>query len=159
MIMSTPSPSQTLNRLLTIHYRSLAMYLIWATPYRRSEDEQAWKTIQQIVSDQEAYSGRIVELLTERGWNVNYGDFPITFTSSHDLSLKYLVRRLVDSQKSAIKAIRECYQALSQDALGQALADECLGAATGHLEILEELLAPKSSDTLLKLHEETVETP
>jgi hypothetical protein len=153
-----PSTAPTLNRLLAIQYRSLAMYLIWASPYRRPEDEEAWKAIQQVVADQEAYCGRIVELLLDRGWNVDYGDFPITFTGSHDLSLKYLVHQLVDSQKQTIKAIRECYEALSQDAVGQALADECLGAAIGHLEILEEVRNQKSSDTVLKVHEEAVET-
>ena len=98
----------TLNKLLAIHYRSLPMYLVWAAPYRRDEDVTAWKTILQIVDDQKELSSRIVELISDRNWRVDYGDFPITFTGSHDLSLQYLVRRLADWQKGTVKAIQAC---------------------------------------------------
>jgi hypothetical protein len=145
--------ADVLNRLLAIHYRSLPMYLIWASPYRRPEDEHAWNTIQQIVEDQKALSARIVELIVERNWRVDYGDFPITFTGSHDLSLDFLIRRLVQWQKGTIAAIQECYDALADDPVAQGLADECLGTAKAHLEILQELLAAKQKPAdEMKLH-------
>ena len=143
----------TFNRLLAIHYRSLPMYMVWATPYRRAEDEHSWKTILQIVEDQKALSARIVELIADRNWRVDYGDFPITFTGSHDLALDFLVRRLAQWQKGTVTAIQECYEALADDPVAQALADECLGAAKGHLELLEELLAPAKATAEVKLHD------
>lgn len=150
---ATSSTPETLNRLLAIHYRSLPMYLIWASPYRRAEDEHSWQTIQQIVDDQKAFSARIVELVTDRNWRVDYGDFPITFTGSHDLSLSFLIRRLVEWQRGTVAAIQECTSALADDPVGQALADECLGAAKGHLETLEELLVAKKKPVAVKLHD------
>ena len=149
---------EKLNKLLAIHYRSFPMYLVWATPYRRAEDEHALKTIQQIVDDQKAISARIVELITDRNWRVDYGDFPITFTSSHDLALDFLVRRLVQWQKGTVTAIQECYDALADDPLAQGLADECLGTAKGHLETLEELQQGKRPPGEIKIHETTAET-
>ena len=143
----------TFNRLLAIHYRSLPMYMMWATPYRRAEDEHSWKTIGQIVEDQKALSSRIVELIADRNWRVDYGDFPITFTGSHDLALNFLVRRLAQWQKGTVSAVQECYEALAADPVAQALADECLGAAKGHLELLEELLVPAQTTAEVKLHD------
>ena len=155
--MASHTPD-VLNRLLAIHYRSLAMYLVWATPYRRAEDEHAWKTIQQVVGDQEAMSARIVDLISDRSWRVDYGDFPITFTGAHDLSLKYLARRLVQWQTGTVTAIQECYEDLADDPIAQGLSDECLGAAKGHLEVLEELVQEYNPAPALKLHESPAET-
>jgi hypothetical protein len=143
--------ADVLNRLLAIHYRSLPMYMLWACPWRRSEDERAWQTIGQVVEDQKQLSARIVELIGDRHLKVDYGDFPITFTGSHDLALNYLLRRLVDWQKGTVSAVRECYEALAHDPVAQGLADECLGAARGHLETLEELLSAKRNPPEVKL--------
>jgi hypothetical protein len=145
-----------LNRLLAIEYRSLPMYLLWACPHRTAGDEQAWKTIQSIVDDQKAMSTRIAELIADRSWRVDLGDFPITFTGSHDLDLDYLVRRLVDWQKGTVASIQECYTALADDPVAQAVADEALGEAKGHLESLEEIVARKNAPApAVKLHEPT----
>jgi hypothetical protein len=129
------------------------MYLVWASPYRRAGDEPIWKTIQQIVDDQKALCARIVELILERELPVDYGDFPITFTGSHDLALSFLLRRLVQWQSGTVTANQECYEALADDPVAQGLADECLGTAKGHLELLEELLAARPKTTDVALHE------
>ena len=150
---SSHSTPDVLNRLLTIHYRSLAMYLVWACPYRRHEDEHAWQVVLQVVEDQKTLCTRIVELISERNWRMDYGDFPITFTGSHDLSLAYLVRRLVDYERGTIAALQECCQQLADDPVAQGLAEECLGMAKGHLESLEELLTARQSPSTVKLHE------
>jgi hypothetical protein len=143
----------TLNKLLAIHFRSLPMYMVWASPYRRPEDEHVWQTIQQIVDDQRALAARVVELILERKWLVDYGDFPITFTGSHDLSLRFLVRRLVQWQSGTVAAVQECCESLKNDPIAQALAEECLGSAKGHLDTLEELLADFSNTDNVKLSE------
>lgn len=151
------STADTLNRLLAIHYHSLPMYMVWATPYRQAEDDTSWQTIGQIVADQKQLSARIVELIDERGGRVDSGDFPITFTGSHDLSLGFLVRRLLQWQKDTVQAIQQCYEALADDPIAQGLADECLGAAKGHLESLEELLTRTHKPAEVKIHDpETV---
>jgi hypothetical protein len=142
---STDNVRETLTRLLAIEYRSLPMFLMWACPYRDTGDDDAWKTIKHIVNQQTAMSGRISELITDRGWRVDYGDFPITFTGSHDLSLQFLVRRLIDWQKGTVTSLEQCYRDLADDPTAQAVADECLGEAKGHLESLEELVAKKPS--------------
>ncbi len=142
----------TLNRLLAIQYRSLPMYMVWATPYRRSGDEAAWQVVQHIVENQRQLSAQIVELIEDRRERVDYGDFPITFTGSHDLSLHFLVRRLIEWQQGTVVAVQECYDALADDPVAQGLADECLGAAKGHLESLEELLSGNHKPPEVKLH-------
>lgn len=145
--------ADTLNRLLAIQYRSLPMYLVWATPYRRAGDEAAWNTISQIVEDQRQHSARIVDLILDRKERVDYGDFPITFTGSHDLALSFLVRRLIQWQKDTVAAVQRCYDELAEDPVAQGLADECLGAARGHLESLEELISGNHKPAGIKIHE------
>ena len=60
---------------------------------------------------------------------------------------------MVDYQKGTVTAIQQCYDALGDDPVAQALADECLGAAKGHLESLQELVAAKRKPLEIKLHE------
>lgn len=128
------------------------MYLIWAAPYRSPGDEPEMRAIRHVVDDQQAMCSRIVDLLLERNQRVSYGDFPITFTGSHDLSLSYLMQRVTKYQQGTVKAIEECCKALADDPLAQGLAEECLGMAKGHLETFEELVSPKPPQTV-KLHE------
>ena len=83
------------------------------------------------------------------------GDFPITFTGSHDLDLNYLMRRLVDFQKDTVASLEEVYQQLADDPIVQAFADECLGTAKGHFETLQDVVGSGSKPeaaTELKLH-------
>jgi hypothetical protein len=97
-----------------------------------------------------------VDLIQDRKLFVDYGDFPITFTGSHDLSLNFLVRRLVQWQKDTVVAVQQCYDALADDPIAQGLADECLGAAKGHLESLEELVSGNHQPAGVKIHEPEV---
>lgn len=155
----TESSLDALNRLLAIQYRSLPQYLLWACPYRRAEDDRAWSVIQHVVEDQQALSARVVELIEDRQARVDYGDFPLTFTGTHDLSLDYLVRRLIEWQQGTVQAIEQVVAKLGRDPVGQSLAEECLGAAKGHLENLRELLTPAAPAETIKLADAATAVP
>src|SRR5262249_10499764 len=128
-----------LNRLLVILYRSLPMYLADAAPWTRPADEEAKKVLGHIVADYKKYAGRIAELLLERRHVLGFGEYPMAFTDTHDLSLDYLINELISYQKQDIGAIEQCGADLRTDLPAKALAEEILGNARGHLESLEEL--------------------
>jgi hypothetical protein len=137
--MNRTGSTATLNRLLATLYRSLPMYLADAVPWVHPGDEHAKHVLNHIVADYRMYSGRIVELLTQRRQLLSFGEYPMVYTDTHDLSLDYLLNELVYYQKQDINAIERCMTELGGDGAGRNLAEEILGNAKGHLESLEEL--------------------
>jgi hypothetical protein len=129
---------QTLNRLLTIIYRSLPMYLTYACPWTQRGDEKAVATLGHIVEDQKQLANRIAEHILKSG-PIDMGEYPLDFPDTHDLSLDYLIVKLVNCQKDDVTALEQCVADLKNDREAAALAEEALGAARGHLESLEEL--------------------
>ncbi len=69
------------------------------------------------------------------------------FTDLHDLSLDYLVSRLIRCQQQDIAVIAACVPQLATAPAAQTLAEEALGAARAHLEALEGLAVPRVSAT------------
>ena len=63
------------------------------------------------------------------------------FTSLHDLSLDYLLGKLVQHQEETIREIDRCVGQLQTIPTIQAIAQEALGEAKGHLDSLRELVA------------------
>ena len=139
--MATSGVYDALNQLLTILYRSLPMYLTFASPWTHHGDDKAVAALKHIVAEQKRLANRIAHHIMEYYGRVDLGEYPPDFPDTHDLSLDYLVRKLVLCQKRDIAAIERCIAALAPDRKAAALAEEALGAARGHLETLEELAA------------------
>jgi hypothetical protein len=128
-----------LNRLLAIHCRSLPMYLADARPHVAAGEMRAEQTLAQILRDQQALAQRIAGLILDRRGMIDTGGFPMEYTDTHMLDLEFLVKELIRCQRQDIAAIERCVAALAADREARELAEECLGAAKGHLESLEEL--------------------
>lgn len=138
--MARIDTNAVLNRLLVTLYRSAAMYLgDTAAPWMHVGDETAKRTVDGIAADYRMYSQRIVDLLEQRRVAFSFGEYPMAFTDTHDLSLDYLIGELTYYQKQDIATIEKCVADLVNDGPARALAEEILGNARGHLESLEEL--------------------
>ncbi len=144
--MAEPEIYRALNRLLTILERSMPMYLSYASPWVRRGDSKAVTALEAIVEQQRKLAERVAELVLQRG-PINLGEFPVEFYDTHDLSLDYLLSRLVDYQRRDVAALERCVDDLQSDRPSAAVAEEALGAARGHLEILEELAASLGNST------------
>lgn len=132
----------TLNRLLSVECSSLPRYLAGTSPWHRSGDERAAVVLEQIVADQEYMAGRIADLIFARGGLPDPGGFPMEYTDLHMLSFDYLTGEMVRSTRLDIATIEACVRQLAGDREARALAEEVLGSERGHLESLEELVAP-----------------
>lgn len=142
MSAAVTSPQRTirlLNRLLGIEYRSLPMYLTYASPWTHEGDEKATEALRHIVADQEAMSQRIAELVQSLGGRPEPGEYPMDFTSMHFLSLDFLLTELVRHQQRSIAAIERVVGQLGDDREARELAEELLGSERAHLEALESL--------------------
>lgn len=137
--MSKHSTHRALNQLLTVVERSLPMYLSYARPYTPSPTDPALEALDRIVTQQKELAERIGQAVLDLG-PIELGDYPIEFYDLHDLSIDFLLGKLVQYQQQAIEKIERIVSQLHHDRASAALAEEALGQARGHLEILEELL-------------------
>jgi hypothetical protein len=129
-----------LNRLLTIVFRSFPMYLVDAAPWMHPGDNRAKQLLNHMVDDGKVYSQRLSDLLMDRRALAGYGEYPMVFTDTHDLSLDYLLSEISYYQKQDIAGIQKCVADLAHDPEGRTLAEEILGNSRGHLESLDELI-------------------
>lgn len=141
MLMSPPSTTEILNRVLVLHMRSLPMYLSYAPPYQLYQHARAKVVLDQIVEDQKRTVDRLGTLILDSGGTIDYGEFPMSFTSLHDLSLAYLLKLLIERQQKHIVVCERLADQLSIAPFAQAAARETVGEAKGHLENLQELQA------------------
>jgi len=139
--MSPPSTTEILNRLLVLHVRSLPMYLSYAPPYQLAQHAGAKQVLDQIVEDQKRTIDRLGTLILDSGGTIDYGEFPMSFTSLHDLSLSYLLKLLIERQQKHVVVCDRLADQLSMAPYAQAAAREAVGEAKGHLENLQELQA------------------
>ena len=137
--MNQPTTNEILNRLLVIHNRSLPMYLNSATPWWGERDARARDVLAQIVADQQHMVDRIGALILEHGGSIEYGEFPIRFTAYHDIAGDYLLAKMIDYQQRTIAAIEKCAAQLADEPRAHALAQQALGMARAHLDMLKEL--------------------
>jgi hypothetical protein len=137
--MSPPSTIDILNRLLVLHERSLPVYLNYAPPHQLGSNAKAKAVLDQIVTDQRRTIDRLGTIIIESGGSPDYGEFPMSFTSLHDLSLEYLLKLLIERQQKFITACERLTDQLNMAPYAQAAAREAVGEAKGHLENLQEL--------------------
>jgi hypothetical protein len=130
-----------LNRLLALHSRSLPMYLASARPFTKPGDERALETLGHIVDDQRLMVDRIAEVISEEGGTALSGEYPMEFTNLHDLSMEFLIQRVLERQRQDLTTIEQLARQLEGYPRAFAVTREALGAAQGHLDSLEELSA------------------
>ena len=128
-----------LNRLLAVHGRSLPIYLANAVPWVGRGRSEAVEVLQAIAADQRQTVDRIGELIVDEGGRLNLGGFPMGFTSYHDLSIDFMVTKLIERQRVDIHKIEAVVAETESGSTIRAIAEEALGAAKGHLQSLQEL--------------------
>jgi hypothetical protein len=148
-IMNPPVTEEILNRLMVMHHRSLPTYLRDAPPWMGSDrrNGEARAVLSSIARDHESLVDEIGELLLERNWVLHYGEYPLKYTAYHDLSLDFVLDRLIEQQRLNVERIEQSVGQLERDPVGRALAERALGAAKAHLEQLQALKAPRAPST------------
>ncbi len=125
--------------MLAVHGRSLPIYLADAAPWVGRGHSEAVEVLQAIAADQRQTVDRIGELIVDEGGRLNLGGFPMEFTSYHDLSIDFMVTKLIERQRVDVQEIETVVAETESGSTIRVIAEEALGAAKGHLQSLQEL--------------------
>ncbi len=137
--MIAPQDLQALNRLLQLEYRSLPVYLEYADPWHRHEDQEAVEALRHAAQDHQETARRLAEFIYEHDGAVDPGEFPMEFTDLHDLDMEYLLPLVVEAERRTIAEMEQLVQGI-QSPEAKTLAEEVLGAERAHLDRFEALL-------------------
>ncbi len=138
-----PQILDLLAELVRLHRYSLVRYLRYADPW--AENREATEVLRQISDMQEAAAERLETVILQYDGELPVGDFPLEYTSLHDLALNYLLPKAIEHQRGLVASLRDAVGQLDDEPEIQALVEEALGEAKGHLESLEELVTAKSA--------------
>ena len=137
--MNAVDTNAILNSVIILHNRSLAVYLSDATPWMGKSGPEVAETLEAIAEDNRDIADKISRFVIENSGDVAAGEFPMTFTSLHDLSVDYLLTKLVQHQQEAVQFLQQAAARLELAPMAKALVDEALGAARAHYDSLKEL--------------------
>lgn len=144
--MFSSTAAKLLNQTAALHRNSMPTYLSFTHPWFGEGDEEAVDVLRQIAIDHKYVVDKIMTPLEAAGQDEHLGNFPMEYTSLHDLSIEYLVRRAVPYQELLLKRLEDLIEAMPADeAAPRELAEETLGLAKGHLKNLQEAVADLAS--------------
>jgi hypothetical protein len=137
--MESPRTIRVLNELLQVLRRSLPAYLADAKPWGQSEDQPLCSALDHLVADQQRYAQRVSEAIAEHGGHPDPGRFVMQWMAKNDLAIGFLLQEVIRRQEQDVAAIERCAAQLEGVAPLHSLAEEILGNAKGHLDILNEM--------------------
>ncbi|EAQ82429.1 hypothetical protein [Blastopirellula marina] len=138
----TSSPAALLlNQLAALHRTSLPSYLSYTRPWAAEGDDDAVEMLRQIAVDHAYVVDKVMTLLEADGLESHLGNFPMEYTSLHDLSIEYLVQRTMQYQEGFIVRLENLIDALPDEAVPREIAEEAWGLAKGHLKNLQDAAA------------------
>ena len=124
-----PDINAVLNRLLVTLYRSFPLYLeTTGSAVIMPEEAPIKQTVARIVVDYRRYVQQLVELIQDRRAQPDFGDFPLVFTDTHDLSFEYLLTELLYYERQDLAVAEECVRKLAGHAAAAARAADKGGA-------------------------------
>ena len=129
---------QALDQLLHVLCRSLPAYLADAQPWAASGDQRLLASLDRLAADRRRYARRVAEAIASEGGRPDPGSFPSPMSAKNDLAVSALRSELIDQQERDIATIERCAAALRHNPSLHAMAEEILGNARGHLELLKE---------------------
>jgi bacterioferritin (cytochrome b1) len=129
--------ARVLNRTLGLVARSFPQYVAYARPYLPPGSEYLFDTLHDVAKDQTFMVERIAETISGAGYVPDLGEFPMDFTSKHDLGIDCLLDYAIERQRPDIDQLHVLSESLSTAAVSRTLVDETLGMAIAHLELLE----------------------
>jgi hypothetical protein len=143
--MLSSNDQYVLNELMVLHGRSLAVYLNYATPWgQRRVSGDGIDVIGAIAVSHLAFVDEVGEMLLSGDSEVERGEFPMVYTGYHDLSIDFMLTKMLASEQATIERLRACAERAEADRV-RAIAERSLGASQAHLQELEEFIASAAS--------------
>ena len=115
------------------------MYLQDAKPYSRGDQQPAQTALDNLVADQRTLGGRVAQAILDQRGQPTPGPFPLVFANINDAGLDFLLGEVIECHRRDIAVIEGCVADLANFPELHALAEEVLGNAQGHLDLLQGL--------------------
>ena len=147
--MPNPSHNQRLNRILIRVYRSLLQYVAECWPWADAQISSEQRTVEQMMREQQIHVGRLVELLSVRGWPIDFGSYPTEFTDLHYIGLEYLLNEIIADETALVAELDRARSEAADDPAAAALLAELAVSERGRLTKLRELAAALPAPSVL----------
>ncbi|WP_437205797.1 hypothetical protein [Planctomicrobium sp. SH664] len=119
-MMTDSTNYDRLNDLLVDIHRSLLRYVAEAWTWSQVEDQGLEDLVHRLAAGQEDNVRRLAELLMSRRQRIDFGMYPLAFTSLHYVAIEYLLQELVASQTAIVRQLEDSLISFQSDP--QALA-------------------------------------
>lgn len=134
-----------LNVALQGLHRSLLQYVGECWPWTSDLDGQELRAgLQALVITQKQDVARLVDILTDAGWVIDYGTYPTEFTDLHYVSLAYLLKQLLTQQTLLISSLESLVSASEADSVRE-LLQGIVNHSIAQKQQLQQLTSPKLS--------------
>ena len=129
-----------LNQIVVDLGCSLLQFVGEVSPWTPIGAVAARETLAKLVAKQRQHVDRLVDLLVDRRWPVDFGIYPAEFTDLHFLSLKSLLPRVIASQATLVSELSDLAVRSRDDAEAAAAMVDILA---GERVLTEELKSLK----------------
>lgn len=137
--MPDSSQNARLNAVLIRVYRCLLQYVEECWPWAALNESGERLAVQGLAREQQHFVGGLVDLLSSRGWPIDFDNYPTDFTDLHYVSLDYLLGRMADDEQELVSVIDSARAASSGDPSATSLLSHLLDAERRHAARLREL--------------------
>ncbi len=141
--MAVITHNAKLNELVVDLGHSLLQYAAEVSPWAKTgavDNEMA-----RLAARQRDSVGKIVELLSSRGWSIDFGLYPTDYGDLHFLSWNYFVPKLRQSQDALVAELDEAVHTCIDDAEAVSILREVLAEEQQVSTALNALLAPSAT--------------
>ena len=98
--MSCDQHNDELNQLLINLSRRLLQYVGETCPW--TDRPEVESTIEELVASQKADIAKLVHLLLDRNWIVDFGTYPTNYTDLHFVAFDYLLNEIVEGEAQTV---------------------------------------------------------
>jgi hypothetical protein len=104
-----------LNDLLVDLGRSLLQYADESWPWAKSGEAAAEQTVRAAAAEQRDHVARLADLLADRNWAIDFGNYPTDYTDLHFLSLDFFLPRLAAAQTAVVAELDDAVHGCVDD--------------------------------------------
>lgn len=140
--MAIVQHNSQLNQLLIDLGCSLLQYVGQCSFWTSRSDAPVVEQFRKLVELQQENEAELADLLTERRWTIDYGGFPSDFASLNFLSLKYLLKLVVQNQKQVLVELEDALHVMVDDPEASELIGTIVRSERHITERLETLMKP-----------------
>ena len=139
--MHNPRNDQILNQALIRVFRSLLQYTAECWPWASANAQAEQAAIAEMGRRQLSTVGNLVELLVQRGWAIDFGNYSTGYTDHHYVGLDFLLREIIKDEEELLAELQTWQNQLVHDDEGAKLLGHIADAERSHLVKLRDLAA------------------